>query len=236
MGMPMRHKWSHTALYSVRELGLCSYRKWFLNSPSWPPNPYSAIFLWIGNLEGPQKVFPWFPSYKELKYNTIYSLGFPGDSTIKNLPANAEDVHVFPGSGRSSGGGNGNPLQCSCLKNSMDRGAWQATVHGLQRVGHDWATNTVLKDTNTGLSLGHATRPAHFLQRSPWTKASPHALKLCWWQRPGGVPTLHRWFQQSSWPSFTKIASGSVYIHLSTTWLTWPLGVRPGHGCLEPPR
>ena len=133
MGMPMRHKWSHTALYSVRELGLCSYRKWFLNSPSWPPNPYSAIFLWIGNLEGPQKVFPWFPSYKELKYNTIYSLGFPGDSTIKNLPANAEDVHVFPGSGRSSGGGNGNPLQYSCLKNSMDRGAWQPTVHGVAR-------------------------------------------------------------------------------------------------------
>ena len=38
------------------------------------------------------------------------------------------------------GEGNGNPLQCSCLDNPMDRGAWQATIHGVARVGHDWAT------------------------------------------------------------------------------------------------
>ena len=50
---------------------------------------------------------------------------------VKNLPANAEDVDLIPGSGRSPGGGNGNPLQCSCLGNSMDRGALWATVHGL---------------------------------------------------------------------------------------------------------
>ena len=42
----------------------------------------------------------------------------------------------------SPGEGNGNPFQYSCLKNSMDRGAWWATVHGVERVGHDWATNT----------------------------------------------------------------------------------------------
>ena len=50
---------------------------------------------------------------------------------IKNLPANtgdAGDVGSTPGSGRSSGAGNGNPLQYSCLKNAMDRGAWWATV------------------------------------------------------------------------------------------------------------
>ena len=46
----------------------------------------------------------------------------------------------IPGSGRSLGEGNGNPLQYSCLENSMDRGAWQATVHGVARVGHNWAT------------------------------------------------------------------------------------------------
>ena len=40
------------------------------------------------------------------------------------------------------GEGNGNPLQYSCLENSMDRGAWQGMVHGLQRAGHDWTTNT----------------------------------------------------------------------------------------------
>ena len=43
-------------------------------------------------------------------------------------------------SGRSPGEGNGNPLQYSCLENTMDRGAWQATVHGVARIGHDLAT------------------------------------------------------------------------------------------------
>ena len=43
------------------------------------------------------------------------------------------DVGSIPGSGRSPGGGNGNPLQYSCLENPMDRGAWQATVHGVAK-------------------------------------------------------------------------------------------------------
>ena len=64
----------------------------------------------------------------------------PGGSVVKNPPANAGDVGSIPGSGRSSRG-NGNPLQYSCLENSMDRGAWCATVHGSQRVGHDFMTN-----------------------------------------------------------------------------------------------
>ena len=49
---------------------------------------------------------------------------------VKNLPANAGDESSLPGSGRSTGGGNGNPLLYSCLENSMDRGVWWATVHG----------------------------------------------------------------------------------------------------------
>ena len=52
--------------------------------------------------------------------------GFPGGSVVKNLPANAgdaEDLGSFPGSERSPGGGNGNPLQYSCPKNPIDRGA-----------------------------------------------------------------------------------------------------------------
>ena len=51
---------------------------------------------------------------------------------VKNRPANAGDVRevgLILGSGRSPGGGHGNPLQYSCLENPMDRGAWQATVH-----------------------------------------------------------------------------------------------------------
>ena len=59
------------------------------------------------------------------------SLGFPGDSVIKNLPSDAgyvRDVGSIPWSGRSPGGGNGNPLQYSCLENPMDKGALWATV------------------------------------------------------------------------------------------------------------
>ena len=59
---------------------------------------------------------------------------------VKNPPANAGDVGSIAGPGKSSGEGNGNPLWYSCLGNPTDRGAWQATVHGLQRVRHDLAT------------------------------------------------------------------------------------------------
>ena len=55
---------------------------------------------------------------------------------VKILPANTgdiRDVGSIPGSGRSHGGGHGNPLQCSCLENSMDRGAWWAIVHGVTK-------------------------------------------------------------------------------------------------------
>ena len=53
---------------------------------------------------------------------------------VENPPANSGDMGVIPGSGRSLGGGNGNPLRHSCLGNPMDRGAWWATVHRVQRV------------------------------------------------------------------------------------------------------
>ena len=56
---------------------------------------------------------------------------------VKNLPANAadmKDVGLISGWGRSPGGSDGNPLQYSCLKNSMDRGAWQATMHGVSEL------------------------------------------------------------------------------------------------------
>ena len=59
--------------------------------------------------------------------------GFSGGSLVKNLPANAGGMVSIPGSGRSPGEGNCNPLQYSCLKNSMDRGAWQATVYGVAK-------------------------------------------------------------------------------------------------------
>ena len=56
--------------------------------------------------------------------------GFPGGPLVKNPPANAGDKGLIPGSGRSPGEGNGFPLQYPCLENSMDREAWQVSVHG----------------------------------------------------------------------------------------------------------
>ena len=69
-------------------------------------------------------------------------LKFPISSVVNSLPANPEDKHSIPASGRSPGEGKGNPLQYSCLENPMDRGHWEFTVHGrsLKRVCHDLAT------------------------------------------------------------------------------------------------
>ena len=59
--------------------------------------------------------------------------GFSSGSVVTNLPANAADVGSVPGSGRSPGEGNGNPLQYSCLGNLTDRIVWWATVHGVAK-------------------------------------------------------------------------------------------------------
>jgi len=58
-------------------------------------------------------------------------LDFPGSSGSKESACNVGDLDLIPGSGRYLGERNGNPLQCSCLENPMDRGAWWATVHGV---------------------------------------------------------------------------------------------------------
>ena len=60
-------------------------------------------------------------------------MGFPGSSAGKESTYNRGDPSSIPGSGRSPGGEHSNPLQYSCLENSMDRGAWQAIVHGVAK-------------------------------------------------------------------------------------------------------
>ena len=78
-----------------------------------------------------------FVSLKQKKAVTRGSLSASQVALIvKNPPANAGDVRdsgLIPGSGRSPGGGHGNPLQYSCLENPMDRGAWWAAVHGVPK-------------------------------------------------------------------------------------------------------
>ena len=58
---------------------------------------------------------------------------FPDGSVIKNPPVNAGEAGLIPGSGKSAGGDNGDPLQCTCLGNHMHGGAWWATIHGVAK-------------------------------------------------------------------------------------------------------
>ena len=81
----------------------------------------------------------WEGHYIMMLRSTKKTGGFPGGAVVKNLPTNAGDtgdLSSIPGSGRSLGGGNDNPLQYSCLENPMDRGAWRAIV---QRFAKSWA-------------------------------------------------------------------------------------------------
>ena len=79
-------------------------------------------------------------------------MGFPGGSG-KELVCSARDSGSIPGLGRSPGEGTGNPLQYSCLENSMDRGAWQATVYG---VGNSWTQLSKFHfETTVGIFYWH---------------------------------------------------------------------------------
>ena len=72
---------------------------------------------------------------------------------VKNPPANAGDIRdlgSITGSGRSPGGGHGNPLQYSCLENPMDREAWQATIH---RIAQSWTQLKRLSTNNTNSKI-----------------------------------------------------------------------------------
>ena len=63
----------------------------------------------------------------------LLTTGFPGGSMVKNLSANAGNSTLIPGLGRPPGEGNGYSLQYSCLENSMNKGTWRATIHGVTK-------------------------------------------------------------------------------------------------------
>ena len=104
----------------------------------------SHLCIFILNLQ----VIISFSRWEKKKEALDSCTGFPRGSVVKNPPASAGDagdVGLIPGSGRSPGGGHGNPSQYSCLQNSMNRGAWQAMVHGVAK-SQSWlkrlSTNT----------------------------------------------------------------------------------------------
>ena len=102
-----------------------------------------------------------------------YIVGFPHSSVGKESACSAGDLGSISGSGRSPGEGNGNPLQHSCLENPMDRGAWQATVHGVTRVRHDLVTKPpqgyIVPNRNI----------ASIYNNSKWSIICKHSVSLC---------------------------------------------------------
>ena len=100
----------------------------------------------------------------------FWQLGFPDDSAVKELACNAEDagdVSSIPGSVRSHGEGNGNPLQYFCLKNPMDRGNWWATVHRVTESQSQLSKTTTMKGISIFILYSHSDKykslkPSHF--------------------------------------------------------------------------
>ena len=89
--------------------------------------------------------------YKVIVIKTVWywQKRLPRQLSSKVSTCNAGDAGLIPGSGRSSGEGNGNPLQCFCLENSNYKEFWRATVHGFARVGHDWTLTHWQTDKQT---------------------------------------------------------------------------------------
>ena len=110
-----------------------------------------------------------------------YDLTVPGGSEVKVSACNAGDLGLIPGSGRSLGEGNGNPLQYSCLETRMDGGAWWATVHGVAK-------------SRTRLSDFTFTFHFHALEKEMATHSSVLAWRIPGIGEPDGLSStgLHR--------------------------------------------
>ena len=94
-------------------------------------------------------------------YTITMCLGFPGGSVVKNPPTNAGDAGSIPGLKRAPRVGSGNPLQYSCLENSMDRAAWRVTVHGV-------AESDTISDKASAQGAPRDPRRDSRGERSPW--------------------------------------------------------------------
>ena len=97
----------------------------------------------------------------------MIKIGFPGGSVVKNPPANVGDVSSIPGSGKSPGKGNGNPLQYSYLGNLMDRRAWRAIVHGVLKELENLATKQHYTNTHTYSEEGNGNSLQYSFLENP---------------------------------------------------------------------
>ena len=124
-------------------------------------------------------------------------MGFPGDSVVKDGPTNAGDAGSVPGLGRSPGEGNSNLLQYSWLENSMHRGDWQATVHG------------IAKESDTAEQLSMHTHTHFYISNSEsvrirfsweWQKSSNHHVvsNMLWFSHVSTI-SESKWSRLPSW-------------------------------------
>ena len=130
----LHRKGTYLTLSVFASLQSCKYRLY--ESPGFPKQLVKYPQIIILNLIFSSKGYP-FQIACALGMN---SGNFPHSSVGKESSCNAGDLASIPGSGISSGEGDGNPLQYSRLENPMDRGAWQAAVHEVARVRHKLAT------------------------------------------------------------------------------------------------
>ena len=126
--------------------------------------------------------FPWWLRGKEVTCNA----GHAGDESL------------IPGSGRFPGGGNGNPLQFSCLENSTVKGSLTVYSLGSQRVGHDWAHICVMYGNQRGVGGNGEYRPTTmdwyiFAQRDPGVGNKGRPLTTWDWPHVHGVGIYHVW-------------------------------------------
>ena len=150
-------------------------------------------------------VLTWRPGFDSLLGRQLSLLGFPGGAVVKNPPADVwvtRDAGSIPGSGRSTGGGNGTPLQHSCLGNPMDRGAWRAAVSG---VPESWAG----LGTHTAKSRGWGTR---------W-KSQPTSQRKCPPVENGdGKPTNIKTIASPTFSLSSSPGERSNYGHCIRPW------------------
>ena len=151
-----------------------------------------------------------FLDYKELTL-------IPGGTVAKNLPANAGDAGVIPRSGRSSGEGNGNPLQYSCLENHLDTGGWWATVHGVTKNRRQLSMHSY--NLKLEISLKHRKIIAEQLETG-WAKLPKGLIKThntlgvhkkkCLWKAIGEMEyDMCRWH---------GVSASDVWVHLIPFW------------------
>ena len=106
---------------------------------------------------------------------------------VKNLPANAGDVSLIPGLGRSAGVGNADPLQYSCLGNPTDRGAWQVTVHGTT---NSWTQHTHTHTLHVDLQWRYSLNLASLFSSHSYLYQRGHHKSTC---LPSPVVLLYLW-------------------------------------------